>query len=313
MTDTRRLARSAAGSVLIGATLLVGATAGDSTAADTTPGGVSGGLVLWLDASDPNGDGTTPAEGSEVTLWADKSGTGNEATVNPNGLGTPNTGAYFEAAPTGFNGVPALRFDRDDDDSGSVYQTADLDIRASSRPDLTVFSVYMPRTQSTNNGVWGVDDGDWDRFFLSYIPYFGDGIDDGLVSLGPTLAGETVADAGTADAPHLMTVGYSGNVVEGVNQGEADASYVYFNCALERSFTDSTDAFDARTTLSVGWDGDNSVFDGHIAEVIVYDRALTVPELEAVNTYLATKYGLEAGCAEFDSGTDTTIPGSTTT
>ncbi|RYY64768.1 MAG: hypothetical protein EOO12_08780, partial [Chitinophagaceae bacterium] len=37
------------------------------------------GLRLWLDASDPNGNGIAPGNGSAITVWTDKSGTGSNA------------------------------------------------------------------------------------------------------------------------------------------------------------------------------------------------------------------------------------------
>ena len=48
----------------------------------TTPESLVSKQVLWLDASDIDGDGDTndnPADGDDVTIWADKSGNGNDA------------------------------------------------------------------------------------------------------------------------------------------------------------------------------------------------------------------------------------------
>jgi parallel beta-helix repeat protein len=48
----------------------------------TTPESLVSNPVLWLDASDIDGDGDTndnPADGGDVTIWADKSGNGNDA------------------------------------------------------------------------------------------------------------------------------------------------------------------------------------------------------------------------------------------
>lgn len=262
-----------------------------------TPGNVADGLVLWLDASDPSGTGTRPAAGEAVAQWVDKSGAGNHATVNTRN--PRNTAAFFDPEAEGFNGRPALRFDRVNDAQGSVYTTANLDIRATSRPELTIMTVYRPTANVANNGLWGNDNGNWDRFFLAFHPAFGDRVKDGVVSLGPVLRGETVPKSALIGQSHLMTVGYSGNVVNGVNTGTTNASFVYFNCQLQRSFTDSSHATDAMNTMSVGWDGDNSVFSGYIAELIVYQRALDPSEIEAVNRYLATKYEMESGCADF--------------
>jgi len=282
-----------------------------SNAVPATPGGVSSGLVLWLDASDPAGTGTAPANGTSVVTWVDKSGVGNHATVNPNGQQQANTAATFETSPTGFNGKPALLFTRIDDNSGSAYKIAGLDIRASVNPDITVFTVYRPTTLSQFNAVWGDDDGNWDRFFQTFNPTVGDNTNDGLVGLGPSLGGETIPDAGSNSQPNMLAISYDGNVVNGDNSGPQNGSYVYFDCSLRRQFTDSTHASNAKDHLSIGWDGDGSTFDGYIAEVVVYNRVLTAQEVADVNSYLAFKYSLNNGCASF--ATTTTSTTTTTT
>lgn len=302
MRTRRRLV--AAGLVVTG--LAMSALQSSVSAVGPAPGNVSNGLALWLDASDPLFTGTLPTNGTNVTTWKDKSGNGRDAVVNPNGVGQANTPAVFESAPSGFNGRPALRFNRIDDDSGSVYRVGSLDIRAVTNPDVTVFAVYRPVALSNFNGLWGNDDGNWDRFFLTYHSAFGDGVNDGIVGLGPTLAGETIADSGSTAAPSLFAISYGGNVVNGTNVGDTNGSYVYFNCNLQRTFTDSTDASMALSDLSVGWDGDNSVFDGYVAEMIVYNRVLNTQEVSSVNTYLASKYNLATGCASFVTTTTTT-------
>jgi len=63
--------------VLISLVLLFGLV----NATGASPGDISN-LVLWLDASDIDADGDTndnPADGADVTIWADKSGKGNDA------------------------------------------------------------------------------------------------------------------------------------------------------------------------------------------------------------------------------------------
>lgn len=280
------------------------------TAVTPAPGNVANGLMLWLDASDPLFTGSAPANGSNVATWKDKSGNANDAAINPHGVGQAHTAAIFESAPSGFNNRPALRFNRIDDNSGSVYEIGNIDIRASSISDITVFSVYRPVALASNNGLWGNDDGNWDRFFITFHPGFGDGTDDGVVGLGPALGGETIANSGSTAVPSLFAISYGGHLVNGANVGDTNGSYVYFNCNLQRTFTDSTHSALARTRLSIGWDGNDSVFDGYIAEVIVYNRVLTSQEVGHVNGYLASKYNLASGCATF--ATTTTSPTTTT-
>lgn len=43
-------------------------------------------LQLWLDGSDPLGTGTAPANGTSITTWVDKSGTGNNGTLTSGGV-----------------------------------------------------------------------------------------------------------------------------------------------------------------------------------------------------------------------------------
>jgi LPXTG-motif cell wall-anchored protein len=167
-----------------------------------------------------------------------------------------------------------------------------------SNPDVTVIALYLPITLSSANGVWGSNNEDWDRFFIAYHPAFGNGTSDGVVGLGPVQQGQTISGSGaTGGSPHLLAVGYSGLVSGSDNNGATDGSYVYFNCVLSRVFTDSTHPTDAQTNFSIGRDGDNSQFDGHIAEVLVYDRVLTGEEVNTVSGYLATKYSLQSACS----------------
>lgn len=242
-----------------------------------------------MDASDPDADANpsnNPTDGSSVTNWKDRSGRGNDAAT----LAGQNPGVYASAPAASVNGQPTLRFNRVSDTRGTVFDVPGVDIRPIVREDVTMFAVYRPRTLSMNNGVFGNDNGDWDRFFLSYIPFFGNGVNDGIASLGPTQRGVVVPGAGIPNTVRLMTLAYDGKVTGRTNQGPTAGSAVYFNGEVVRRFTDSSDPSDAQRSLRIGWDGDNSVFDGDIAEVIVYDRVLTNEELRDVNQYLSVKY-----------------------
>lgn len=250
------------------------------------------GLTLWLDASDMDADGNygnNPAHGSTVDTWRDKSGFSRNATLVPG----QNTGTYVADPTAGINGQPTVRFNRVNDAKGSAFRVPDVDIRASRLPNVTIFSVYRPRTVVANNGVWGADNGNWDRFFLSYHPRFGNGKTDGVASLGAGQWGATVDNAGVSGSVRLATIVYDGLVKNGVNQGPTDGSAAYFDGKLVRRFTDSTHPTDAQSAFAIGWDGDNSVFDGDIAEVIIYNRVLTDEEIRDVNHYFSEKYSFK--------------------
>ena len=286
--------------VIVAAMLMCSGLGAPVARAAESPNGVEDGLVLWLDASDPHADGTQPEDGDRIRRWIDKSSAHNNAIAI-------DRSARYTAQVGALNDRPALQFFRENDNVGSKFYVMGLDIRAVTRPDLTVFTVYQPLANEPNNGLWGNDNLEWDRFFLSYHPSFGDGVNDGLVSLGPTLAGETIPDAGDTSVAHLMTVGYDGEIdSHGVNVGKENGSYVYTDCQVQRRFTDSSDATNAQMNFIIGADGDNSVYDGYIAELIVYERALTDEELSYVYMYLSTKYELGSACADYVGRTTTT-------
>lgn len=248
------------------------------------------GLVLWLDAGDPDGNGVTadnPADGADLVSWMDKSGNNNHAMVSAG----QNAGAYVSDPLEMINGRPVIRFSRVNSLTGSVYNVASLDIRAVNMEDITIFTVYRARSvPAGHHGLWGNDNGSWDRFFLPFHQGFGDGVDDGLASKGPAEQGEVVGDAGQVGAVRLLTAVYDGSVNGGVNNGPVDGSTVYFDGVQITSFTDSTDAGAAQSSFFIGLDGDDGAYDGDIAEMVIYDRVLSPEEFTEVTRHLAQKY-----------------------
>lgn len=267
---------------------------GISDSGSTALGGVFEDLALWLDAGDPDADGESsnnPSDTATVATWHDKSGNDNDATTH-SGQNDPN---YSSSAGELINSEPVMRFNRSSQTVGDVYQVADVDIRADTNEDVTIFTVYRPKTDSLpgsqHHGVWGADDGSWDRFFASNHASFGDGTNDGLASLGPVSQGAVVADAGEVNTVRLLAAVYDGAVSGGVNSGPVNGSEIYFNGEIITRFTDETDDLSAQTEFYVGWDGDDGPFDGDIAEVILYYRILSCEEFNNVTEYLGNKYG----------------------
>lgn len=257
--------------------------------AATGPGDVDSGLLLWLDASDPDNDGDSsnnPANGTSVTSWSDKSGNSNNARIL-SGQGSPTY------RPTSnINSVPAMRFARSTNTSGQVFEVPGVDIRATSRADVTIFSVYRSSNSVSGDlfGVWGQDNGQWDRFFICCGFT---GATNGVVGRGVTSGGFTVTGAGNSTT-RLVTVVYNGDTstVANSNSGPTNGSAIYFDGSLVNNFTDNTHITNAQSTFRIGWDGDDSTFNGDIAEVIIYDRVLTGNEITSVSDYLADKYGI---------------------
>ncbi len=237
-----------------------------------TPGGVSTGLLTWLAADDVDADGNTgnnPGDGAAVTTWQDKSVSNNDALT----LGGQQSGTFESDAASTVNSQPVVRFP-----GNAVYVFNGIDIRAITLPEITVFTVYK-QGNATNTGLWGNDNGNWDRFIYTAF-----GGVNGIASQGTVLQGKTITNSGVPVNLYLFESAYASGTVNG--------SAFYINGQSLGAFTDSTDLSAATTTLRLGWDGDDGHMNGDIAEFILYNRKLTDCEIQSVNAYLADKYGV---------------------
>lgn len=234
---------------------------------------VTDSLQLWLDASEVAT--TNPANNGAVSSWKDKSPKNRAVNL----IGAQNTATF---RTNQINGKAAVRFNRSSDLVGSVFNVPSLDIRARSMKALTIFTVYRQGSNvQAQQGLWGNDNGDWDRFFMTI---FANGSYNGVVSVSPTAPNNvSIINAGVPGETKLLTAVYDHRVNSG--------STIYFNGVPVQSVTDNTDSVNARSSFYLGWDGDNNAFDGDIAEVVVYNRKLTLCEIQQVNRYLGVKYG----------------------
>jgi hypothetical protein len=241
--------------------------------AQTLP--VTNGLQLWLDASDVNATGTNPSNGALVTTWKDKSPAARQAVqINNQNAAILNNNQI--------NGKAVMHFTRTSDLIGSVFNVSNLDIRATTMNAVTIFTVYRQGTNVVSQqGLWGNDNANWDRFFMTI---FANGSSNGAVSVGTSVPNYVgINDAGAVGVTKLLTAVY--------DRGVTNGSTIYYNGSPVQSVTDNTHATDAQTSFYIGWDGDNNSFDGDIAELLVFNRKLTLCEIQQVNKYLGTKYG----------------------
>jgi uncharacterized repeat protein (TIGR02543 family) len=262
------------------------------------PGGISSAPLLWLDATDIDSNTATnnPADSATVSTWSDRSPYGNNATVLA-GQGTPTY-----SATSGINNGPAIRFTRFADDSGTVFVAPNVDIRAGIRPDVTIFAVYRAINPVNGDlfGIWGNDNGTWDRFAICCGFT---GTDTGVIGLPPS--GYAVGGAGTGT--RLLTVVYDGTLTgtspTQTNSGPANGSSVWFEGGRVTTFTDNTTGntqppgtvgtgSGAQTNIRIGWDGDGSAFNGWISELIIFGTALSSADIVTVSNYLGKKYDL---------------------
>ena len=222
-------------------------------------------LTLWLRADCVTGNAADPADNSTVNTWTDLSGLGNNATRQS---GTPT---FQSDLANQINSQPVVNFD------GTSTFTS-IDIRATTRPNVSIFAVYKLRSNN-QMGIWGVDDGGWDRFFMAR--WSGD---NGIISHSGTTA---IPNSGVTNTTKFITTIYKYNMSNG--------SSVYNNGNLVSSFTDTADPSGAQTTLRIGSIGAiNGGYQliGDIAELIIFSQALSDADRKTVNGYLNTKYNL---------------------
>ena len=262
------------------------------------PGNVSSGLLTWLDASDVNGDGNLnnePINNSPLNIWIDKSGQGNNA-IKFIGQGRVLSDAI---SAINSNSVVSLA-------SNSVYNFPSVDIRPNATEDLTIITVYRQKS-SGNTGLWGNDNGNWDRFMYTKFDAIA-GANNGIASRGPgqNPPYTAIPGSGILNEVYLFTAIYDGNVENGVNNGPVNGSSFFFNGTKLGSFTDKTNS-SAQPNLRLGYDGDDGYFNGDVAEIIIYDRVLNGCEIQSINDYLSVKYGKTFSTASISANGPTTF------
>ena len=238
-------------------------------------------LKLRLDASEAstlfandNGTGAITASGQSVGYWGDLSGSGKPATQ-----ATADRRPTYVTDAAGFNGLPVLQFDGVDDDITSA-----LDINQANMPNMTLVMVYRQVAKTTNSGLWGHDDGGWDR--LQLLNFGMGGAPDGYgISTGN---GWTQVNGMNTDAVLIYTASFRGGVSGG--------SYVYIN-----GLSDGANGLPAYTSysqnnglpsLTLANISPNNAFPGNIqiGEVLVFDAALSAAARGNIESYLRNKW-----------------------
>ena len=233
------------------------------------------GLQLWFDAQDIQGNGTSTIGGQTISTWNDKSGNNRHAIATG---GAVDTFVFNDGT---LNDGAVLRL------NGSNYFQAPLDISRGVMPDVTVVAVYDYRAMDgSNDGLWGQDNGGWDRFSL----------------LNHTLA--TVPE-GVSHGSQMFRVDELDDVARGfdilttfLDVGALNGSTVRINGntpSLGGSFTET--AGNAGTAnLAIGSFGvaGNALQPSQVdfAEFLVFDRLLTPAEENDLGFYLGQKYNI---------------------
>ena len=223
------------------------------------------GMVLWLDA------GKDITHGSGVSKWEDQSGNDNDA-AQTNSLNQPTY------VTNELNGYPVVRF------TVSEKYLSHPSILTS---DYTAFYVLKLTATSKENKLYyyhagSVSTGDL-GFFAEYwwAPSYGWG------SVG------NVNNSVTPQTRDLRASKvYPTPLDWRIHTHQPDA--LYKNGEVILNYVPESDDVYAGGLTTIGSRSDNSTlyFVGDIAEILVYDRILTVSEREMVEDYLSDKYGI---------------------
>jgi hypothetical protein len=227
------------------------------------------GMQLRLDASAITG----LSDGTAVSSWADSSGNGRNATQ-----ATGTRQPIYRT--TVVNGQPIVRFDGVDD-----YMTV-ADVDALDAVQFTLFVVAKARVNLSDNSPlekWAAGSG------YPYVLRYYD--DTGTKKV--RLAVYDGTNNPTASGAITQT---NWNVITARRSTAEDDLQIFANGSLlEKSSDSTTGAVSNADALFVGARGGSpagNYFDGDIAEIILYDRPLTVNDRQQVEGYLKFKYGL---------------------
>ncbi len=230
-------------------------------------------LRLWLDANDVYANGTAPANGTAIGQWHDKSGHGHlitdSGTVDP----------IYEAA--GLGGLPSIRLA-----SKSGFAGPNI-FSASTNPETTIFLVQEVVARTTNFALNlnGTNTGGG-RFSL-HIPWSNGWF---YFDAGGCCGATRVYGRYPINYydPHMTTAGNSTTGYSGYG------SYKQFVRHAGLTSANDTTAIAPVVTggFRLGSQG-RYYYNGRFSEVLIYDRALSLSEIEEVECYLADKWQID--------------------
>ena len=252
----------------------ISATATDAKGGSATSGAIGAavfdsatlpalGLRLWLDGS------SVAQDGGKVSAWADRTPFGHD-------VSQAEVGKQPALAGEGVNGQAAVEFDGADDVLGAtVNGTGLLSSNAAS-----IFIVMKQAKAIANNAVFGWES-DSHRNHLDLLFTYNDQLlfDHGNVSAG-----------GRISAPQPERWDDLWNLVEVHRAGTSGRVDVAGETVFSGTFAGELD-IEVDGALTLGGVG-GLHFGGAVAEVLVYNRALSDAEIAQVRSVMTTKFDL---------------------
>ncbi|MCE7996781.1 MAG: hypothetical protein HEP71_32775, partial [Roseivirga sp.] len=238
----------------------------------TVPGGVTTDLYVWLKADKEayNTATTDATDGQTVATWNDQSSTNTDATSDG------NPPIFKNNSTDNINFNPTLDFDGTNDrlNFGNL-----ANIKSGS--DYTIIAVGMRGTGATNYFIGS--SGNTNNQAL-HFGYRGVGTTLALDHFGSSISINVNAFDNPAENPFLVLGEY-----DGTNRFIEEAR----NGTLTSSSAGHTTGLLGASTNYIGFNSQNSYFNGQISEVIIYDNDITDTDKDKIYSYLAIKYGIE--------------------
>lgn len=227
-------------------------------------------LLAWYSAdiayTDAGKTTLATTDGDLVYVWPDKSGNGYDMT-QATSLSRP---VYDQQWVSG-NNQPALNFDGSSHNMAAVIATADT-------TDLTFFIVFAGDDPSQAPQGQYLFDNETDRFIIS--------------SLGPT-TNVASGHSGYYDGAWRDIPFYPGtSAYISVWLFDDAGSDIIFNNTSRYTGTYTPVQLGTKNVIGYNFSQSSSKFDGTIAEIIIYERALTASEIDQVEAYLNTRYNI---------------------
>jgi len=235
------------------------------------------GLDLWLDASDSSTlfdattGGSTPSDNGSVARWEDKSTNANHATQ-----GTSSLQPLRRVSEV--NGLDAIDFISSDVLEGAVA------ITPRQTDAKTVF--ILLESDTTTAGVTPVN-----LYSYGVTPVLGK---PALITVEVAYraAGRTWVSSSpvSTTGASLITMTHDGQTnIEDSLSFWLDGASVTKTSGVDGALVDDTANYHVGRQASSTSGGD---YDGRLCEIIVYDTELSTADREAVETYLADKWGI---------------------
>lgn len=214
--------------------------------------------ILWLDGNDVNGNGMNPSSGTNLEIWFDKSGLGNDG-FQANGSLQP----VFETNV--LNSKASVEFT-------SSSQTMIGTNAATDNPNLSAFLVFQYASTAGGNATMlvGTNPGEFLGFGLNSgsPPYF-----------NAFHLFDYEADYAPADTDfHYLSAIYPNSTNE---------FQLWIDGNPQTSSQGSPGAASLGNQYSIGLG-----LIGYICEIVLYDRNVTMVERLELQTYFAQKWGL---------------------